>query len=223
MRRHLGARDPGARSVNAHYEGDLGTIRHVRRLLNWIRSTSLWPRIRGAKEGSVFLASEVIGHLPFGSLRLAGAKLLGVKVARTAKIYRWREMRSGSGISIGDGSIVGLWATLDGRKGISIGRYVNISNEVAMWTLQHDYNSPTFQTVGGPIVIGDRAWISFRATILPGVTIGEGAVVAAGSVVTRDVPPYTVVGGIPAKPIASRSEQIDYEWRRTRATAPWFI
>ncbi|UWX80272.1 acyltransferase [Arthrobacter jinronghuae] len=94
---------------------------------------------------------------------------------------------------------------------------------MALWTLQHDYNSPTFATSGGPIVIRDRAWISFRATILPGVVIGEGAVVAANSVVTKDVEPFTVVGGIPAKKIGERNPSVSYEWTKARSHAPWLI
>ena len=61
-----------------------------------------------------------------------------------------------------------------------------------------------------PIVIGDRVWIGMNATVLGGVTIGEGAVVAAGSVVTKDVPPFTVVGGVPARPIKDRERELTY-------------
>jgi len=184
---------------------------------------TVWPKIRGAKSGAAFLVGELIGRLPASSLRVAGAKALGMKVAPTAKLYRWREIRSGGNITIGEGTIIGMSATMDGREGITIGKNVNLSSEVALWTLQHDYNSPTFATVGGPIVIEDRAWISFRATILPGVTIGEGAVVAANSVVTKDVPPFTVVGGIPARPIQQRASDLSYEWTNARSHAPWFI
>lgn len=169
------------------------------------------------------MANEIIGHLPSSALRMLGARAIGMRIAPTAKLYRWREVRDGQNIDIGAGSIIGMWATLDGRKGITIGKNVNLSSEVALWTLQHDYNSPTFAAQGGPIVIGDRAWISFRATILPGVTIGEGAVVAANSVVTKNVPPYTLVGGIPAKPLKKRSDNLAYEWTNARSHAPWFI
>ena len=195
----------------------------MRNLLKTFKTTSVWPKVRGAKTGATFLTGEAIGKLPSGTLRVLGAKCLGMKVAPTAKLYRWREVRHGKNISIGDGSIIGMWATLDGRKGISIGKNVNLSSEVALWTLQHDYNSPTFATTGGPIVIGDRAWISFRSTILPGVTIGEGAVVAANSVVTKDVAPYTVVGGIPARKIGERAPGMSYDWKNARSHAAWLI
>jgi maltose O-acetyltransferase len=91
---------------------------------------------------------------------------------------------------------------------------------VAIWTWQHDYRHPLFHAFGGPVVIGDRAWLSFRTTILPNVTIGEGAVVAAGAVVTCDVPPFAVVGGIPARIIGHRPTDLTYDFcKRAR---PWF-
>ncbi|WP_425562996.1 DapH/DapD/GlmU-related protein [Mucilaginibacter gynuensis] len=80
-----------------------------------------------------------------------------------------------------------------------------------IWTLHHDYNTTDFAQVGKTVVIEDYAWLCSRSVILPGVTIGKGAVVAAGAVVTRDVQPYTVVGGIPAKPIAKRMEDLTYD------------
>ena len=108
-------------------------------------------------------------------------------------------------ISIDEGSVIGHGVTLDGRKGISIGKNVNFSSEVMVWTLQHDYNSPNFGEDGGPVKIEDYAWISARVIILPNVTIGEGAVVAAGAVVTKDVQENSVMVGIPAKNVGESS------------------
>lgn len=165
-----------------------------------------------------------MGRIPSKTVRGVGAaRLLGVKIHPTAQIYRWRDLRGGSRITIGQGSIVGSDCILDGRRGITIGHSVNISSEVALWTLQHDKDSPTFETVGGPIHIGDRAWISFRAIILPNVSIGEGAVVAAGAIVTKNVPPYAIVGGIPAKKIGDRNGEVAYNWENSRAESPWFF
>ena len=75
----------------------------------------------------------------------------------------------------------------------------------------HDPQSPSFSDQGGEVHIGNRVWIGYRSLIMPGVTIGEGAVVAAGAVVTKDVKPYTVVAGVPAKPISSRTDELTYE------------
>jgi acetyltransferase-like isoleucine patch superfamily enzyme len=76
--------------------------------------------------------------------------------------------------------------------------------------MEHDPQSGTYTTQGGPVVIEDYAWVSCRVVILPGVTIGRGAVVAAGSVVTKDVAPYTIVGGVPAKKIGDRNRDLTY-------------
>lgn len=99
---------------------------------------------------------------------------------------------------------------VDGRKGVAIGNNVSISMGVRIWSLQHDPQDPYYSAVGGPVVIGDYAWISCNAIVLPGVNIGEGAVVAAGAVVTHDVEPYAIVGGVPAKKIAERTKDLRY-------------
>jgi acetyltransferase-like isoleucine patch superfamily enzyme len=91
-----------------------------------------------------------------------------------------------------------------------IGRNVNLSSEVLIRTAQHDYQSPDFKTVFHPVKIEDYVWLGPRCIILPGVTVGEGAVVAAGAVVTKDVEPYTLVGGVPAKKIGERPKNLQY-------------
>lgn len=189
-----------------------------------MRDTRLWNSLRSAHGGGQLYAAYVAGRMPSKAIRsIAAARLFGVKIHPTAQIYRWRDLREGAQITIGAGTIVGSDCILDGRCGLTIGHSVNISSEVAFWTLQHDKDSPTFETSGGPIHIGNRAWISFRATILPNVTIGEGAIVAAGAVVTKDVAPYSIVGGIPAKQIGERNPEVNYTWENSRTEAPWFF
>ncbi|PAY19370.1 acetyltransferase [Rhodopirellula sp. SM50] len=101
---------------------------------------------------------------------------------------------------------------LDARGGeIRIGNDTDIGMETAMWTLQHDPQSPTHDTIGGPITIMDHVWIATRVTVLPNVTIGRGAVVATGAVVTKDVAPSTIVAGVPAKPIGRRENPLTYQ------------
>ena len=119
-------------------------------------------------------------------------------------------------VAIGRGTTIGRNCLLDSRGGITLGRDVNVSSFVLLITGTHDVQSgDAFADSYAPIVVGDRAWIATRATVLGGVTIGEGAVVAAGAVVTRDVEPFSIVGGVPARPIAARTRALSYHltWR----------
>jgi len=87
---------------------------------------------------------------------------------------------------------------------IRIGNQATVSQGVKLCTAGHDISSKIMELTYAPIVIGDNAWVAGWSIILPGVTIREGAVIAAGSVVAKDVDPWTVVGGNPAKLIKKR-------------------
>ena len=177
------------------------------------RSNSQRSLLRSAKsyaKSVIQLALTLLGYVPSHTLRKAGLRLCGAKIASDALIYHGFWIVAPSNLIIGRSSVIGDHAILDARDGITIGENVNLSTAVAIWTGQHDYQSPNFGYKGAPVRIGDRAWLSFRSTILPGVTVGEGAVVAAGAVVTKDVPPYTVVAGIPAKAIGTRNRDLSY-------------
>lgn len=155
---------------------------------------------------------KAVSHFPSHRFRLAIYQIVyGLKLGRGVVIYGDVELWSMNRIYIGSRSVIGHSCFLDGRRGLTIGEDVNFSSGVWIWTLQHDLRSPTFDTVGGQTIVQDRAWLCSRCTLLPGVTIGEGAVVAAGAVVTKDVAPYTVVAGIPAKPVGERPRNLVYE------------
>lgn len=138
--------------------------------------------------------------------------MLGASIDGSVAIYGGCEFRNPSGLTIGFGSSVGHRCVLDARKDLTIGKRVNFGTEVMIWTLHHDFNDLHFSAVGASVEIGDFAWLGSRAVILPGVSIGEGAVVASGAVVTKDVPAYDVVGGVPAKKITQR-ERKSYDYR----------
>ncbi len=137
-------------------------------------------------------------------------RLLGAQIDPSAVLYGGFEIRSPRKLKIGTNSCIGHKATLDARGGLTIGSNVNFSSEVMIWTAQHDHRDQHFETVFKPVMIEDTVWLGPRAIILPGITIGKGAVVAAGAVVTKDVEPYTVVGGIPARKISDRPQDLDY-------------
>jgi maltose O-acetyltransferase len=95
---------------------------------------------------------------------------------------------------------------------IHIGDHVSISAGVSLITGAHKIDDPTFAGTAAPITIEDYVWIGMNATILGGVSIGKGAVVAAGALVWKDVPPFTVVAGTPARAIRRRKlEQPAYQ------------
>ena len=96
-----------------------------------------------------------------------------------------------------------LWAH-SATAGIAIGDHVLLGPDVLVTTLGHRYEDPAMPVVARPVVIGPRCWIGARATILPGVTLGEGVVVAAGSVVAEDIPAWAVVAGVPARLVKRR-------------------
>lgn len=130
-------------------------------------------------------------------------------------IYHGAEIRDPWNLYIGKGTIIGDNAVLDARNGIEIGENVNFSSGVQIWSEQHDHRDPYFRCETqkkGKITIGNRAWIGPRVIILHDVHIGEGAVVAAGAVVTKDVPPFAMVVGIPAKKIGMRTDNLKYEF-----------
>jgi acetyltransferase-like isoleucine patch superfamily enzyme len=163
------------------------------------------------KGSLLYIICGVIGWLPFHTLRIFLLRMLGAKISPRVGMYRGFEVRSPWKLKVGKGTVIGHNALLDARMGLTIGSNVNISNEVMIWSLHHDYNDANFAAVGEPVIIEDYVWLCSRSVILPGVTIGKGAVVAAGAVVTKNVMPYTVVGGVPAKQIAKRNEELTYD------------
>ena len=133
-----------------------------------------------------------------------------VRIGRGSIIHWKTSFFEPSGVQIGEYCNIGNNAFLDGRRRLTIGNRVATGAEIMIYTLQHDIESPSFDVIGGPVEIEDYVYIGPRAIILPNIKIGYGAVVAAGAVVTKDVPPYAVVGGIPAQYLRERSHDLDY-------------
>ncbi|MET1016051.1 acyltransferase [Leifsonia flava] len=174
-------------------------------------------RRRDAEMATLVLA----GKIPIHAVRVVVLRWWGARIHDTATISHGFEVRRATGLSIGPRSSIGNGAILDARGGLTLGSDVNLSTNVHIWTGQHDWRSPDFAYESAPVSIGDRAWISARATILPGTTIGEGAVVAAGAVVSGDVAPFTLVGGVPAKKLGDRPTDLTYRLP-DRRLKPWW-
>jgi len=167
------------------------------------------------------------GYIPSHTIRLFLYRhFFRVRVGRDSSIHWRAEFNQPAGVSIGRNTIIGNDAFLDGRMKhflewrqkhgfpLQIGNNVSIAGEVRIYTMEHDVDSPMFEEVGAPVVIEDYAVIGTRVTILPGVTIGKGAVVASGAVVTKNVAPYTVVGG--ATYIKDRNKNLKYTLKFAR-------
>ena len=157
-----------------------------------------------------YLLNTFVNKIPFPEVRMELYRAAGLDVDPTTNIMMHAFVLQARSIRIGPNSIIGPFTTLDGRATLTVGRNVNIAGEVLTIGGHHEVDSPTAEGILGSVVIEDNAWIAMRATILPGVTVGEGAYVAAGAVVNRDVEPYTLVGGVPAKKIRERSRDIQY-------------
>jgi acetyltransferase-like isoleucine patch superfamily enzyme len=148
-----------------------------------------------------------VGHIPLHCVRNFFYKLVGIKIGKGATIHMWANFFQPRNIIIGEGTIIGDHAFLDGRAPLKIGKEVDIASSVMIYNSKHDLESEDFRPREESVEIGDYVFIGPRAIILPGVKIGKGAVVAAGAVVTSDVPDFAIVGGVPAKIIGERKNK----------------
>lgn len=153
---------------------------------------------------------ESDASISFGSkkVRQLLCKQIFENAGREINVEKGAFFGKGSDISIGNRSGIGLNARIQGP--LSLGDHVMMGPDVMIYTRNHMIASREIPmidqgvTAAQKVTIGDDVWIGARAIILPGVTIGKGAIISAGAVVTKDVEAYTIVGGIPAKFIKNR-------------------
>lgn len=166
-----------------------------------------------------YLFDRWIMYFPFHFIRLYFIKLRCENIGAQCSFLMGLELKNAKNISIGSNSILNKNVLLDARGGkIIIGSNVDIAQETNIWTLQHEVNDDSHSTKGNSIIIEDYVWIASRVTILPGVRIGKGAVIATNSVVTKDVEPMSIVAGIPARIISKRQNKLQYKLYYR----PWF-
>ena len=176
----------------------------------------------------VYLAT-LTGYIPSHTIRLfLYRNVFRMQIGRDSSIHWRAEFNQPAGVSIGHNTVIGNDAFLDGRAKhfiqyrkdhgcpLVIGNNVSIAGEVRIYTMEHDVDSPDFSEIGAPVKLEDHTVVGTRVTILPGVTVGEGAVIASGAVVTKNVAPYTVVGGVPAQFIKNRSKDLRYSLKFSR-------
>lgn len=158
----------------------------------------------------VFFLSFTYNWFP-NPLRKVYLRCYKIKIGTGSCIHRKCMFFHVGNFLMGTNSVINFGCYLDNRRGIRIGNNVGIAHNTRIYTLGHDINSPYFETKGAPVTIEDNVFIFSNALIMPGVTIHEGAIVLSGSVVTKDVDAYTVVGGNPAKYIKDRQRNIKYK------------
>ena len=146
----------------------------------------------------------VCNCIPSHHTRRFVMRLGGAQIGPGSSIHMGSKFFSLKKLKIGTDTIVGNDVFLDGRDDLIIGDHVDIASEVLIYNSEHDISSADFVANQQKVEIKDYAFIGPRAIILPGVTIGKGAVVAAGAVVTKDVGDFEIVGGVPAKVIGER-------------------
>lgn len=139
-------------------------------------------------------------------------RILGKPLDKSTTVLPPLYIDYGKPVTIGKECFIQQCCTFFGRGGITIGNGVFIGPKVNLITINHDPDPDNRSaTYGRPIVIEDKVWIGINSTILPGVKIGYGAIVGAGSVVTKDVPAMTIVAGNPARIIkAIGKEEINH-------------
>lgn len=136
---------------------------------------------------------------------------MGFKISKESFIFLGCKFDCTKGLVIGKNSVINARCRLDNRGGIDIGENVSVSSDVIILTAEHDMDTHDFAGRNKKVIIEDYVWIGTRAMVLPGITVSRGALIAAGSIVTKDVPAFSVVAGVPARFIKKRPENINYD------------
>ncbi len=161
-----------------------------------------------------------LGRFPSRKIRKAYLRTYLLKFGDESGVQMSVKFLNGRKVSVDDNVVINWGCVLDGRKyPIEIGKNVSLGPEATILTLGHDTRSPSFEDKGGPVIIKDHCWVAYRSTILPGVTLAEGTVIGAGSVVSRDTEPYGIYAGVPARKVGERPRGLDYKVKFD----PWLI
>lgn len=164
----------------------------------------------------------VVTYVPFPRLRhFLLRRMYFIKIGEGSYLHMGVQYKRPRSIEIGRNSVINPGVLLDGRISLKIGDNVDIGEQVSFYCGGHDVQSPDYRAFMEPTTVGDRACIYARAMIIRGVNIGEGAVIAAGSIVTKDIPEYTIWAGVPAKKIGERTRDLHYELSQKNVRISW--
>jgi acetyltransferase-like isoleucine patch superfamily enzyme len=186
----------------------MGLVSHIERVYERLHRHSVADHIRGLPLARKFTKAGIIvvsGGFPRPKVVNAGGELF----VENCHFYSGTRLEVGRGavLRIGKGTYLNRNTVVVANKRVDIGRDCRISWDVV---IMDDDQHAIPGTEGGPkpVFIEDNVWIGCRSIILKGVRIGTGAIVAAGAVVTKDVPPHAVVGGVPARVINQSGREV---------------
>lgn len=152
----------------------------------------------------LLLILKYVGFIPCHFIRKFFYILSGLNMPLDSNIYMGANFFNPSGITIGHDSLVGSNCFLDGRAPLTIGNHTSLASQVLIYNDEHNIHDQNYSNSFGPVTIGDYVFIGPQAIIMPNIKIGDGAVIAAGAIVTKNVPPFEVWGGVPAQKISDR-------------------
>jgi putative colanic acid biosynthesis acetyltransferase WcaF len=161
-------------------------------------------RLARAAWGFVYVVFFRISPRPLHRWRAFLLRCFGAKLANDVHIYPKAQIWAPWNLVCADHATIADEAIVYNPAGVSLGSHAIVSQQAYLCGATHDYEDPKFPLIAFPISIGPYAWICARATVQPGVHVGEGAVLALGSVAPKDLEPWTVYGGIPARKIKAR-------------------
>lgn len=145
---------------------------------------------------------------PFHSWRSFLLRMFGAKVGRSVHVYPGVKIWAPWNLELADECGIASGATLYSQGKITIGYRAVVSQGAHLCAGTHDYNHPGFPLITMPVLVGDHAWIAAEAFIHPGITIGNGCVIGARSVVNKDMPAWMVCAGHPCKPVKERNFEV---------------
>jgi putative colanic acid biosynthesis acetyltransferase WcaF len=141
---------------------------------------------------------------PFHAWRSFLLRCFGATLGPNCHFYPKSRIWAPWNLICADGASLGDEAEIYNPSPVSMGSHAIVSQQAYICGATHDYNDPSFPLISFPMSVGAYAWVCARASVSPGVNVGEGAVLGLGSVATRDLEPWTVYAGVPARPIKRR-------------------
>lgn len=182
----------------------------------------LYRMLRGFYLAYVGFANHFVNCIPFNAVRVLFYRhVYFMKVGKGTQIQMGVKVRRPRSIVIGSNTNIHPDCFLDGLATLTIGDNVDIGDQVCLYCGGHDVQSPDYEPIKTPIIIENYACVFARAMLIKGGRVGEGAVIAAGSIVTKEVPPYTIVGGNPARKLGERTHDLRYNLNPRFTNRSW--